>query len=140
MKKKIVSLLLCAVMTVGVLAGCGNKEGGKVEKGSEENPVEISYACWDSGQAELLRQVADDFEAENKDIKIDIQVSGWDDYWTGLEAAATGGSLPDTFWMYRVLQEHSEVDIQFFCQDRMSVLVHMPLCHSSLGKVQQNYV
>ena len=100
MKKKIVSLLLCAVMTVGVLAGCGNKEGGKVEKGSEENPVEISYACWDSGQAELLRQVADDFEAENKDIKIDIQVSGWDDYWTGLEAAATGGSLPDTFWMH----------------------------------------
>lgn len=36
-----------------------------------------------------------------KRIRIsDIQVNGWDDYWTGLEAAGTGGSLPDTFWMH----------------------------------------
>ena len=44
--------------------------------------------------------MADEFEKENPDIKIDIQVNGWDDYWTALEAAGTGGSLPDTFWMH----------------------------------------
>ena len=99
MKRKIVSMLLCATMAVGLLAGCGGKDEAKKES-KTDGPVEISYACWDSGQADLLRQVADDFEAENPDIKIDIQVSGWDDYWTGLEAAATGGSLPDTFWMH----------------------------------------
>ena len=98
MKRKMVSLLLCFTMAAGILAGCGDKqESSKEEK---DGQVEISYACWDSGQADLLRKVADDFEKENPDIKIDIQVSGWDDYWTGLEAAATGGSLPDTFWMH----------------------------------------
>lgn len=29
-----------------------------------------------------------------------IQVVSWDAYWTMLEAGATGGSLPDTFWMH----------------------------------------
>lgn len=60
----------------------------------------ISYACWDSGQAEKLKQVAAEFEEANPGIRIDIQVNGWNDYWTALEAAATGGSLPDTFWMH----------------------------------------
>lgn len=44
--------------------------------------------------------MADEFEGKNPGIKIDIQVTGWSDYWTMLEAAATGGSLPDTFWMH----------------------------------------
>ena len=37
---------------------------------------------------------------KNPDIKINIQVVDWDNYWTMLEAGATGGSLPDTFWMH----------------------------------------
>lgn len=102
MKKCLVSVLLCVSMTAAFLVGCN---GGKSDTGSNKEKdsgeaVEISYAVWDSGQAKLLQKVADDFEKENPNIKIDIQVSGWDDYWTGLEAAATGGSLPDTFWMH----------------------------------------
>ncbi|WP_153056331.1 extracellular solute-binding protein, partial [Streptococcus suis] len=59
-----------------------------------------SYAIWDSGQEPGLRKIADEFEKKNPDIKINIQVSDWDSYWTMLEAGATGGSLPDTFWMH----------------------------------------
>ncbi|WP_153057062.1 extracellular solute-binding protein, partial [Streptococcus suis] len=55
---------------------------------------------WDSGQEPGLRKIADEFEKKNPDIKINIQVSDWDSYWTMLEAGATGGSLPDTFWMH----------------------------------------
>lgn len=117
MKKKLASILLCGTMLTGLLSGCGN--GGSTD--TNNNPssnssssssssdngssntgkdVTISYACWDSNQANLIRKVADDFETENPGIKIDIQVNGWDDYWTALEAAGTGGSLPDTFWMH----------------------------------------
>lgn len=94
MKKKLVSAALCTAMIAAMTTG------GSMTVLAEGKDVTISYACWDSNQADLLRKVADDFEAENPGIKIDIQVSGWDDYWTGLEAAATGGSLPDTFWMH----------------------------------------
>lgn len=93
----------------------GTEQGGAEQSGSEEQnsndagdeaadaaqgEVTISYACWDSNQADKLRVVVDEFEEANPGIKIDIQVNGWNDYWTALEAAGTGGSLPDTFWMH----------------------------------------
>lgn len=129
MKKRMAAVLLAATTVTGLLAGCGTGESapdsgaGSAEEssntreaaGTEEaggtetaegtdsgmaGEVTISYACWDSGQAEKLKQVAAEFEEANPGIKIDIQVNGWNDYWTALEAAATGGSLPDTFWMH----------------------------------------
>ncbi|SET18770.1 ABC transporter substrate-binding protein [[Clostridium] polysaccharolyticum] len=102
MRKKLISTVLCGAMCVAMFTGCGNtgkQASSDKGKGSKE-PVTISYACWDSNQANLIQTMADEFEKENPDIKIDIQVNGWADYWTGLEAAATGGSLPDTFWMH----------------------------------------
>lgn len=129
MKKKIVAGLLTATMAMGLFTGCGaggNDNGENAGSGDTENEsteqgssgeqnegddnggtageagedVTISYACWDSNQADKLKVVAEEFEKENPGIKIDIQVNGWDDYWTALEAAGTGGSLPDTFWMH----------------------------------------
>lgn len=107
---------VCAALAAGMLAGCGSKESGSAAsaqataqgstaKAGEEakstgDDVTISYACWDSNQGELLRTVAKEFEKENPHIKVDIQINSWDNYWTALEAAATGGALPDTFWMH----------------------------------------
>ena len=127
MRRKWMGLLTSVSVFAMILSGCGSTgevpttEASKVEEtakvenkdeSKEENKeadqtadavqdaVTISYACWDSNQAELIRKMADEFEAENPNIKIDIQVNGWADYWVMLEAAATGQSLPDTFWMH----------------------------------------
>jgi len=105
MKKKIVSLILASMMVITGLVGCGNSnsattKGQDSSKQSDSGDVHITYGIWDSNQEKGLRKMADEFEAKNPGIKIDIQVTGWSDYWTMLEAAATGGSLPDTFWMH----------------------------------------
>lgn len=105
MKKKIISLILASMMAVTGLAGCGSSNsaatgGQDTAKGSSGGDVHITYGIWDSNQEKGLRKMADEFEGKNPGIKIDIQVTGWSDYWTMLEAAATGGSLPDTFWMH----------------------------------------
>lgn len=113
MRRKMVSVLLCTTMLASMLVGCGNKntsdtdvagEGSTAASQSDADnngeQVTISYAVWDSNQAKLIQTLADEFEAANPNIKIDIQVNGWSDYWTALEAAGTGGSLPDTFWMH----------------------------------------
>ncbi|NOW05155.1 ABC transporter substrate-binding protein [Clostridium beijerinckii] len=104
MKKKIISLILTSILSVTGLVGCGNSanpvSGQDGAKTSGGEPVHITYGIWDSNQEKGLRKMADDFESKNPGIKIDIQVTGWTDYWTMLEAAATGGSLPDTFWMH----------------------------------------
>lgn len=105
MKKKIVSLLLASMMAVTGLIGCGNSNtaatsGQDTSKASSGGDVHITYALWDSNQEKGIRKMADEFESKNSGIKIDLQVVGWADYWTMLEAAGTGGSLPDTFWMH----------------------------------------
>ncbi|MGT2754697.1 ABC transporter substrate-binding protein [Streptococcus ovis] len=94
---------LVAVSTL--LAACGSGTSDKSSSSSESQSnnsgqTELSYAIWDSNQEPGIRQIADQFEAQNPDIKVKIQVVNWDNYWTMLEAGATGGSLPDTFWMH----------------------------------------
>ena len=113
MMKRWICFVAGTILAAGMMAGCGSS-GNEQEQGMSqaaadmakagapgtEGTVTISYGCWDSNQGELLRTVADEFEKENPNIKIDIQVNSWDNYWTALEAAATGGSLPDTLWMH----------------------------------------
>lgn len=70
--------------------------------GSQEKSetVVLNYALWDQNQAKGLQLMVDEFEKANPGIEIEIQVNGWGDYWTALEAAATGSVMPDVFWMH----------------------------------------
>ena len=92
-KSSLTALVLALVLTIIV----GVFGQTKVAQAAQTT---ITYGIWDSRQELGLRKLADEFEAANPDIKVDIQVAGWGEYWTMLEAAATGGSLPDVFWMH----------------------------------------
>lgn len=108
MKKKLLSLALAATMLAGTMAGCGGNSAASsaasaassASSASTAENVTLNFAIWDSNQEKGLRKIADNFEAANPGIKIKINVTGWTDYWTMLEAGATGGSLPDVFWMH----------------------------------------
>nr|WP_246593712.1 sugar ABC transporter substrate-binding protein [Evansella tamaricis] len=101
-----------SVLVLLFLAACGNdsestsENGGESDGGTDETQsgsgeeVELRFSIWDSNQESGLRQIANEFEEQNPGIKINIEVNGWGDYWTALEAGATGGSLPDVFWMH----------------------------------------
>ncbi len=73
-------------------AGPGNEPG----KGSGDT---LSVAIWDNGQKAGLDQIIADYTAATGN-KAEIQVITWDQYWTLLEAGASGGQLPDVFWMH----------------------------------------
>ncbi|WP_141503866.1 ABC transporter substrate-binding protein [Paenibacillus luteus] len=118
MKNKVLLLMLVFVLSLTALTACaGNKNtspannenkqteapkqtGKDSDTSNNKGDVTLRYAVWDSNQAKGLRVMADEFEAANPGIKINIEVIGWSDYWTMLEAGATGGSLPDVFWMH----------------------------------------
>ncbi|QNK39104.1 ABC transporter substrate-binding protein [Caproicibacter fermentans] len=117
MKKKLLPLALAAAVLAGTMAGCGSSSAASSAAHNTAAPaasssssaasstpsaenVTLNFAIWDSNQEKGLRKIADNFEAANPGIKIKINVTGWSDYWTMLEAGATGGSLPDVFWMH----------------------------------------
>lgn len=95
--KKIIVLSLLVISGVFIV-GCGENKGN--EDGRNEGKQTITYAIWDTNQEKGMKEMANSFEKENPDIKVNVEVTPWDQYWTKLDAAATGESLPDVFWMH----------------------------------------
>lgn len=63
------------------------------------NGEKLTVAIWDNGQKPGLDEIVKEFTAKTG-IEAEIQVVDWANYWTLLEAGASGGDLPDVFWMH----------------------------------------
>lgn len=100
--KKLLTMLLCSIMIFMVATGCGDKEDTTATNetsGVESEQVTLTFGLWNKSQEPVMREIADKYEASNPNVKIDIQLTPWGQYWTKLEAAATGEVLPDIFWI-----------------------------------------
>lgn len=105
MKKKSFVRLTALTLTAVLLASCGGggDKPGKSESGGEAksggSDVTLAVSLWDENQRPGLEEIMKDFTAETG-IKTDVQVVNWENYWTQLSAGASGGELPDVFWMH----------------------------------------
>lgn len=97
MKKKIIAGVLGVTLAAGLLTGCG---GGKEEK-SSKGKTTIKYATYSAGPDHLtdMDEMVAEFEKQNPDIKVDVEVIGYDDYFTKLQTQASSKTLPDVFEM-----------------------------------------
>lgn len=116
--RKVISILLASVLTLSLM-GCSNAPKQETsndataataepaaEAEAEAAPAEdagsgdkITVAIWDSNQQPGIQEILDDWSKESG-IKAETQVINWNEYWTLLEAGASGGTLPDVFWMH----------------------------------------
>lgn len=114
MKKKMLAFVMASVMMLS-LAGCGSSpKSDQAAKPTETSAAtaasttkdkssasgdKITVAIWDPNQQKGLQEIMDDW-SKTSGVKAEIQVVDWNNYWTMLEAGATGGELPDVFWMH----------------------------------------
>ncbi|MFI6319499.1 ABC transporter substrate-binding protein [Nonomuraea sp. NPDC050556] len=75
------------------LAACGSTTPEKAGN------VTISYAIWDKNDQPTSQKVIDAFQKANPGITVKLEITPWDQYWTKLQTAASGGAAPDVFWM-----------------------------------------
>ena len=115
MKKKIMAVLLSAAMVLS-LAACGGK-GAAAPAGETKVDLnnftakELKVNIWDNNQKDGLQQIADEW-SKTSGVKVTIEVVDWDNYWTLLEAGASGGELPDVFWCHsNTVQQYMENDL-----------------------------
>lgn len=107
--KKIVALFIAILMVASVLAACGGNGGSG--GGSGEKASSITVNIWDSNQQKGIQEIADKW-TETSGVKVNVEVVDWDNYWTLLEAGASGGTMPDVFWMHsNTVQMYMENDI-----------------------------
>lgn len=115
MRKKILSMVMagaCALSLAACQSGDGNETvvsaeseqteslAGKETKAAGEKAVNLTLGIWDVNQKPGMEQMVAAFTEKNPNIQVEVQVTPWDEYWTKMEAAATGGVLPDVFWMH----------------------------------------
>ncbi len=106
--KKLIALLLALAMTLALVA-CGSSstsdssdsdsDGGTTTTAGEYTTDSLSVYIWDSNQLAGVQEIADDW-TEISGVTVNVEVVDWDNYWTLLEAGASGGTLPDVFWMH----------------------------------------
>lgn len=98
--KKVLATVLASAMVLSLAAcGSGSDKEKKENTDSKGSGEALTVAIWDKNQEPGLKQIVADFTKETG-IKADIQITPWKDYWTMLEAATTGGNMPDVFWMH----------------------------------------
>ena len=93
--KKAGALGLSCVIALGSMAGCGSSKEKEKTDGKEEISGEIRYAFWDTAQQPYFEKCIEKFNEQYPDVKVTLEPSSWDEYWTKLEAGATGGSIAD---------------------------------------------
>ncbi|MDO5417269.1 MAG: sugar ABC transporter substrate-binding protein [Lachnospiraceae bacterium] len=123
MRKKILSAALAGIMALS-LAGCGGgnsgSEGGNQAASGKDAGGTLTVAIWDNGQKAGLEKIMADYTAATGN-KAELQVITWNEYWTLLEAGASGGDMPDVFWMHsNEARKYMENDILMDLTDRIA--------------------
>ena len=95
---KVVALGLSMVMAAS-LAACGGGSSTPSEGGNASSGGDLTINIWDANQQAGLQTICDEWSAESG-VKAKVEVVNWDNYWTLLESGASGGTLPDVFWMH----------------------------------------
>lgn len=95
--KKLAALGLTVIMGATLLAGCGGGNDG----GKSGGKTKLALGIWDENQRPAMEKMVEAYEKENEDVTVEIQLTPYkgSEYWTKLEAAATGGKAPDVFWI-----------------------------------------
>ncbi len=111
---KVVATALAGVLSLSVLSACGNSsqtDPGQTTTGGSGDQVSISFGIWDEKQRPAMEQMVAAYQTEHPNVKVEIQLTPYREYWTKLEASATGGTAPDVFWL-NVLHLDSYLDGQ----------------------------
>ena len=120
MKKNLAGLFVAAAMVVSLCAcGSGGSGSTTADKTSEAaagaateaeaaagaaagggDAVTLTYVTWNENQRGQIQDTIDGFQKLYPNIKVDLQITPWGEYWTKLEAAATSGNMADIVTMH----------------------------------------
>lgn len=116
---KLAAALLATTMAAS-LAGCGGATAPAAtgEGAAADGAANLTFQIWDVAQKEGMETMCAAYTANHPNVKIEVQVTSWNEYWTKLEAAATSNQLPDIFWMHtNELLKYADNGILADCTD-----------------------
>src|SRR5690625_1639504 len=99
--KKAVSFLAVLIVSITDLVACGGSDdaGGDSESSSGDSKTVKFMHLWPEGSSaqhyKIMNEIIADFEEENPDVKIDLEVLSNEQYKDKIKVLATSNELPD---------------------------------------------
>lgn len=98
--KKLMALGLATTLSLAMFAGCGGSGNGENgNKATEDGKVELNVSVWSLDQENLMKEQAAKYTESHPNVVINTRMAPWSEYWTKLEAGATGSAAPDIITM-----------------------------------------
>ena len=97
---------LTAMVLSGVLAASMAVTGT-----AAEDQVTITFSLWDEIQSVVYQQLIDNFEEQNPNIHVEMQLTPRDQYWTKFDASAGANQAADVFFMNVWVPKYAEAGI-----------------------------
>ena len=98
MKKRILSILLVAVMAMAMVAGCGSSSDDSASADSSEAGTLVYWSMWEATEPQgMAIQAAVDAYTEETGVKVDLQFKGRTGIREGLQPALDAGTNIDLF-------------------------------------------
>ncbi|BDZ49792.1 sugar ABC transporter substrate-binding protein [Frondihabitans sucicola] len=104
--KRRLALGVAAAVGVALLAsGCSSSSGGSGGSDSgykapaKSLKANITYGVWDQTQVKAIDANLKGFNEEYPNIKVNVNVTPFDSYFTKLQTQASSNTLPDLFWL-----------------------------------------
>lgn len=96
--------VVAALGAAALLAGCSTSSGatsssGDYQAASKDTKATLTYAVWDENQVKAIKANLKGFNEEYPDIKVNVDVTPFANYWTKLQTQGSSNTLPDLFWM-----------------------------------------
>ncbi|QGQ99864.1 extracellular solute-binding protein [Paenibacillus psychroresistens] len=116
--KKRLSLALCTILLMSLIAACGNNkdatesaapaasdaaatvapaEATAAPTAAPEKPVTISFMHFKSDATDAIQKIVDQFQKENPTITVEVTPVKFDDYYTLLKTKIASGDVIDVF-------------------------------------------
>ncbi|MCW4459127.1 sugar ABC transporter substrate-binding protein [Microbacterium sp. MPKO10] len=93
MAKRILKSAAIAAASALMLSACAASDT------TEASTTTVSFRLWDETVAQAYEASFDEFEKQNPNITVNINVVPWGDYWTKLRTDVAGGTMDDVFWI-----------------------------------------
>lgn len=86
-------------LTLSACGGGGDAAEGSAEVAPTDAQAEITYAIWDENQKPAIDQNIKDFNETYPNIKVTVDLTPFQQYFTKLQTQGESRTLPDVFWM-----------------------------------------
>ncbi len=89
-----------ALLATGCSASSSNTGSSSTyEAPSKDTKAELTYGVWDQTQVKAIKANVAGFNKEYPNIKVNVNVTPYDSYFTKLQTEASSNTLPDLFWL-----------------------------------------